>query len=176
MSYCMLIEFRDGFPAECLAFQNAWLGAAYIWDALYKTYLHDPRKMYDNWMSSCSGGDKRLWQLASREDLPRFERAVHAATFDYAIVEKEHFAMFAADLRQFAEKYGGTSHLLAWAEWVQKSAAERIGFMGTSVAGSLWCTWDESAGECREYDFATETKHWSVYEHIGGPAATAASA
>ncbi len=142
MSYCQIIPFAEGLPQSGIEFRNAWGGAARIWSALFDAYLKNPAIPYHSWMGSAD----ELWSLAKREDLPTFERAVHASTFDHAYISRENFGRFAGDLRQFAEKYpvpGAVDHLLPWAEWIEASDAEAVGFHGTSVAENPWWVWDE---------------------------------
>lgn len=146
MSYCQIIPFAEGLPQSGIEFRNAWGGAARIWSALFDAYLKNPAIPYHNWM----GNSDDLWELAKREDLPVFERAVHASTFDHAYISRENFGRFAADLRQFAEKYpvpGAVDHLVPWADWIEGSDAEAVGFHGTSVAENPWWVWDEEKDE-----------------------------
>ena len=139
MSYTKLIIFKDGKPDGGIEYRNAWGGSARIWDALFKA--HVPKKHeYDSWVSNPN--DRRLWDLAIREDLPMFERAVHAFTFDQFYVRKEHFGRLASDLRSFVEAYPpGTcaDHLSAWAKWLdQNPTIEAVGLYGTSVSENPW--------------------------------------
>lgn len=139
MSYTALIPFVDGKPQRSIEFRNAWGGCARIWDALFKAYV--PKKHeYDSWVSNPE--DRRLWDLAKREDLPLFERAVHAFTFDHFYVRNEHFGRLANDLRLFVEKYPAgerVDHLPAWAKWLdENSSVEAVGLYGTSVGENIW--------------------------------------
>jgi hypothetical protein len=168
MSYCQIIEFRDGKPGQAYEFRNAWGGAARIWNALYDRYLKDPKKEYDTW---AFGGDhKKFWQLAERKDLPVFERAVHASTFDRAMIRREHFAAFAEHLREFVKAYpvGGDTydHLPKWADIIEASDAEAIGFHGTSVSDNLWMEYDEQTDESTPYDLNSEDRHFEVHDYI----------
>lgn len=140
MSYATLILFKDGKPDGGVEYSNAWGGSARIWDALFKA--HVPKKHeFDSWMTN-NGDDSRLWSLASRADLPMFERAVHAFTFDHFYVRNEHFGRLAADLLAFAERHpadGRVDHLPAWAEWLKKNnSVEAVGLYGTSVSENPW--------------------------------------
>lgn len=143
MSYCQLIPFHDGKPEHGEEFRNAWGGAARIWDALFKRYLKDPNIKYDNWLGKRADD---LWPLARREDLPEFERAVHAFTFDRAYVRREHFKKLAADLRKFASNYPaeGIDHLPAWAQAIENLDAEAVGLYGTSVSENIWWKYVEA--------------------------------
>lgn len=141
MSYTQLIIFKDGKADGGVEYRNAWGGSARIWDALFKA--HVPKKHeYDSWISTGNGDDRRLWDLASRADLPMFERAVHAFTFDHFYVRNEHFGRLAADLRAFVEKYPAgqcVDHLPAWAKWLdENSGVEAVGLYGTSVSENIW--------------------------------------
>jgi hypothetical protein len=49
MSYCEMIEFKDGLPAIHHQFENSWGGAAFIWTALFDRYLKDPTAPWENW-------------------------------------------------------------------------------------------------------------------------------
>jgi hypothetical protein len=173
MSYCKLITFKngkqdDGLGLEC---KNAWGGAAYIWDSLWERYARDPRKMYDSWLMAAGrpGPEgKRLWDLWKRQDLPMCMRAVHLATFDYAIVKRENLQRFAADLREFVKAFPvgeRVVHLPAWADFIeQHPEIEAIGF---HVSENLWDGPQDDEGECKNpYDMATGDKHFDVYDEI----------
>jgi hypothetical protein len=139
MSYTALIVFKKGKPSKQIEYRNAWGGAARIWNALFKAYI--PKKFeHDSWI--CSGDDRRMWDLASRKDIPLFERAVHVFTFDRFYVLNEHFEMLRNDFIQFAEKYPAeqaVDHLPAWADWLKENQkVEAIGLYGTSVGENLW--------------------------------------
>lgn len=140
MSYTQLIIFKDGKADFGVKYRNAWGGSARIWDALFEA--HVPKKSeYDSWINT-NGTDRRLWDLASREDLPMFERAVHAFTFDHFYVRADHFRRLSADLRAFVEKYPAgerVDHLSAWAKWLdENSGVEAVGLYGTSVSENPW--------------------------------------
>lgn len=139
MSYCKLIIFKDGKASDGVEYRNAWGGSARIWDSLFKA--HVPKKSeYDSWVSNPN--DRRLWDLALREDLPMFERAVHAFTFDLFYVRNENFRRLAGDLLAFVEEYPAgecVDHLPAWAQWlVENIGVEAVGLHGTSVSENVW--------------------------------------
>jgi len=140
MSYTQLIIFKDGKPDSDVEYRNAWGGSARIWTALFDAYV--PKKHeFDSWLSN-NGDDKRLWELASRADLPMFERAAHAFTFDRFYIRKENFGRFAADLRSFVAKYPAgacVDHLPTWAKWLDENQdKEAVGLRGTSVSENPW--------------------------------------
>ena len=147
MSYCQIITFKDGLPHRDIEYSNAWGGAARIWSSLFDAYLKNPAIPYHSWLSDQGNA---LWPLAKRSDLPMFERAVHASTFDVGYVRREHFLQFAADVRAFVAKYpvpGKVDHLPAWADAIEASDAEAVGFRGTSVAETPWFRYDEEKDE-----------------------------
>lgn len=174
MSYSQVIAFRDGKPAEVLECRNAWGGPAYIWTSLFDRYLKDPFIEYDSWLSRFSRNDNSLWQLVDREDIPAALRAVHYSTYDRAIIRREHFQQFAADLREFVATFPttGVCHLPAWADFVEKCDAEAIGFYGTSVSENLWfidkeqTEADEDDEDSIPYDLNTGDKHFEVYDRM----------
>ena len=169
MSYCQIIAFRDGKPAEGVEYGNSWGGAAFIWTSVYDKYLFDPKKEYDSWLYDISRGKTRLWDLAKREDLAMYVRAVHASTFDRAIIRQENFKRYAEGLRKFVDTFHddkSVCHLKAWADFVEKSDAEAIGFYGTSTSDNLWFEWDEEKEESIPYDLNTENNHFEVYEWL----------
>ena len=140
MSYKQLIIFKDGKADGGVEYRNAWGGSVRIWNALF--LAHVPKKHeYDSWLSN-NGNDKRLWDLATRQDLPMFERAVHAFTFDHFYVRRENFVRLAADLRAFVAKYPAgecVDHLPAWAKWLDENGGvEAVGLYGTSVSENIW--------------------------------------
>ena len=138
MSYTELIIFKDGKADGGVEYRNAWGGAARIWTALFDRYLK--AKEHDYMLSE--ENQKRLWNLATREDLPIFERAAHTFTFDHFYVRNENFGRFAADLRAFVKKYPAgecVDHLPAWAKWLDENGGfEAVGLYGTSVGENIW--------------------------------------
>ena len=163
MSYCKIVIFRDGKAAEDIEFRNAWGGAARIWESLFERYLKNPDIPYDSWLF---GNQQLLWDLAKRQTLPIYERAVHASTFDRAYVRQVNFSRFCTDLRAFDAAFpAGTkiSHLQAWADAIEKLNAEAIGFHGTSVSEDLWRKYDEAKDE----SIATPlSEGWEIYEWL----------
>lgn len=171
MSHCEIIEFKDGKPVSSAEYKNSFGGAARIWDALFNAYLKDPAKEFDSWLTRNmrDPSDRTLWDLAKRDDLPPFERAVHMATFDRAMIRRENFARFAGDLRQFVKKYPAgdrVCHLSAWADRIAASDAEAIGFWMMSVSDNLWQEWDEEADESVPYDLNARTDHFEIYDRL----------
>lgn len=143
MSYTSLIFFKDKKPFKEIAFKNAWGGAARIWDSLFDRYLKNPNIPYHCWLQD-KGRD--LWDLAIRLDIPLFERAVHAFTFDKFYVKQSNFKQFSKDLRLFLVKYPTkmkVCHLAKWADLIENSEEEAIGLYSTSVGENLWYEWDE---------------------------------
>jgi hypothetical protein len=169
MSYCSLVYFRDGKPFAESEYRNAWGGAAKIWSDLFDAYLKRPSVPYDNWLMRCAGDDSSLWDLAKRKDLPLFERAVHASTFDHAIIRREHFQQFVRHLREFVSKYpadGKVNHLPSWADAIETSDAEAVGFYGTSVGDNPWFRYDSDSNETIPYDLNTGDEHFEVYDWL----------
>lgn len=163
MSYCAIIPFNDGKPCGDVKFPNAWGGAARIWDSLYRRYVANPLDPYD----------EILWALAKNENLLLAERAVHVATFDRAIIRREHFKQYREHLDRFIElhpaKAGHIDHLPAWASYMGACVAEAIGFHGTSVANNLWQEYDEETDEFTPYDLndpKNEGRHIEVYDWL----------
>ncbi len=68
MSYCAIIPFKDGKPESRVEFRNAWGGAAYIWDCLFKKHLKDPAIPHDSWLVCTMRGDDRLWKFLFTEE------------------------------------------------------------------------------------------------------------
>ena len=149
MSYCQIILFKDGLPSnEAMEYCNSWGGAARIWDSLYDAYLKDPSKQHDSWLF---GDSKKLWELASRPDLPGVERAVMAATLDRAFIRRENFEQYAHDLREFVRRYpvspARVDHLPDWACFVMTCEADAIGLYATSVSDNPWFRHDKETGK-----------------------------
>jgi hypothetical protein len=166
MSRATLIYFKDGKPDTMNEYGNAWGGAARIWNAMFDKYAKDPMKEYDSWIMD--KGD-RLWKLAERTDIPVFERIVHASTFDYALVYQEHFKEYAQALRDFVKANPAgeaIDHLPAWADKIENSDAEAIGFWATSVSSNPWATYDEENDAMILYDLNTGDKHFCVFDYV----------
>ncbi|MBW1779264.1 MAG: hypothetical protein JRL30_00805 [Deltaproteobacteria bacterium] len=165
MSRCYVIEFKDGKPDTYAEFPNSWGGAARIWTSLYDKYMKDPAKEYDSWLMDY---ETKLWALATSEKLEPCERITMLATFDYAIIRRENFGKVAADLRGFVAlnpaPSGSVDHVPAWADLIEASSAEAIGFHGTSVSEDLWQEWDEDADEAVVYDLNKGDRHFEIYE------------
>lgn len=163
MSYCEVIEFRRGKPGESLECRNAWGGAAFIWSALFDTYLKDPKIPYHNWLGE---DNSKLWALHARKDIEPALRNVLRSTFDYALVYRKDFKRFAGDLRYFVTWAGtrdAVCHLLAWADFIERSKAQAVGFYHTSVAENPWYDYSDEAKELVPYDLKKGTKHFDVY-------------
>ena len=169
MSYCEIIMFENGKPGDTVQYGNAWGGAAYIWTILFDKYLKDPDVEYDSWLTrGITGldGIQCLWDLTKREDLLPFERAVHASTFDYAIVLRKNFKQFAEHLREFVAAYPtkGVCHLIQWAEMIESCEAEAIGFYGTSCGDNSWCKYQDD--EVILYDLNSQDDHFDIYDDV----------
>ncbi len=170
MSQCAIIFFKNGKPYVEEEFSNAWGGAARIWTSLYDKYLKDPLIEWDSWMSgSMHGKIDKLWELPKNEEFEVFERSILVSTFDYAIIRKENFVRFAKDLRDFVHLYPpgeSVCHLLSWADVIESSDAEAVGFHGTSVSENLWYKWDSEAEEEIPYELQDGDEHFEVYEWL----------
>lgn len=168
MSYSTIITFKDGKPDVYQEFNNSWGGGARIWKTLYDKYLKDTAKEYSNFLDP--DNMKRLWLLARRQDLPMFERAVLTATFDHAIITKNHFKLYAEHLKEFVIAYRDYSAsrciLNDWRGTVELCEAEAVGFQMTSVCEDMWEDWDEKLDEGIPYDLNTGDKHFEVYDWL----------
>jgi len=165
VSYCQIVEFRNGKATYGPEFRNAWGGAAFIWDALFNKYIKDPMREYHTWVTD----EKPLWALAKRKDLPMFERVALAATFDWALVMWVNFKTFASDIRTFVAAHpegNKVCHLSQWADFIEKSDADAIGFHHTSVSENPWFTLDEEKEEDVPYDISTGEEHWDIYSEL----------
>jgi hypothetical protein len=154
MGYCEIIPIKGGIPQNGIEFRNPWRGVPIIWNALFDKYLKNPEVPYDSWLLNHSKGKgKLLWNLAKRADLPMFERAVHAFTFDRAYARREHFKRLSDDLRAFDVEYPVEypSHLSAWTDVIQSLDADAVGLYGTSVSSNPWWEYDEEKDEMIPY-------------------------
>jgi hypothetical protein len=170
MSYCAIIEFRNGIADTEQSFGNSWGGAARIWTAVYDKYLKDPNVQYDNWLTDSSKPNCRLWKLHEDSRLFEFDKVVHVATYDDCIIRNENFVKFAAHLREFSAAYQleGVNHLPAWAKFIEESNAEAVGFYHTSVCENPWVSWNDD-DESVPYSLLTGDKHWELYEELLKP-------
>lgn len=168
MSHCKIIVFENGKPAKSAEYRNAWGGAAFIWDCLFNKYLKDPMNKYDTWV--LGRNMDKLWNLAERDDVLLFERAIHTATFDRAVIVREHLPRFAQDLRMFVDAYPSgqrVCHLSHWARFCDEHPdVEAIGFHHTSVSENLWYEWEEETEESMPYDLNTMDRHFEVYHWL----------
>ena len=174
MSYCAIITFKNSKIDAEIEFRNSYGGAARIWTSLFDRYLKDDSVPYDCWMNrACVDDGHSLWGLAKCKALSMCERAVHTATFDYAIVEKKNFKQFVKHLREFTQMHPVGSefahHLEAWAQCIENldDDVESIGFYGTSCGENLWRgRYDQDKEEHVAYDLKTGDKHFDVYDAI----------
>ena len=169
MSYCQIVRFgADGkMREEGPEFRNAWGGAARIWGSLFDAYLKNGE--HDSWMRR----QQDLWALQDDARLDESERRVLLSTFDRAIIRRDNFAAFAADLRSFVAKHpvpeDSIDHLKAWATWIENSEDAAIGFYGTSVAENPFFSTptcptcgQDTAGSV-PYDLASGASHFDVF-------------
>ena len=147
MSYCALVNFRDGAADDQMEWRNSWGGSAAIWTYLFDKYV-EKRHAYDNWMGDEDG---RLWALAKDPRLTDAERNVLRFTFDNALVFAEDFPSLARDLREVGASIEGSTHLESWAAHVESLDALAVGLHGTSVSENPWFTWDEESEETVPY-------------------------
>lgn len=168
MSYCKVIEFRRGKPGNSLECANAWGGAAFIWSALFDVYVKDKNIPYHTWLSD---ENSKLWRLHTRTDIEPALRNVLRSTFDYALVYRKDFKCFAGDLRYFvtwAGTHNKVCHLPAWADFIERSKAQAVGFYHTSVSEDPWYVYDNDNDKMVPYSLKKGTKHFDVY----GPVST----
>ena len=174
MSYCEIKRFDNDVVSDAREFRNSWGGHAMVWTRCYDRYLKDPKKDFDCW-GNAGEGDRRLWDLPKRIDLPDFVRAVLVSTFDHAIVHKEHFERFRHHLRQFVEFFGtqgGVCHLIGYVEFIEANMdAQAIGFHGTSVCSDPWlehpaASEDDDDPDLVPYNLASGKKHFETYDGI----------
>lgn len=166
MSYCEIVTFERNKAVTAAEYGNSHGGQPRIWDCLYNKYVKDHRKEHDSWLF---GNTKALWALADRKDLPLFERAVMAFTFDYATVEKANFKRFAGHLREFVTAYpvpGRVDHLPSWAKFFDECTSKAIGLYGTSLSDNPWFEWDEKKERDVPYNLKSGTKHFEIYEDL----------
>lgn len=142
MSYTSLIPFVGKQPQSEVIFGTSWGGAARIWDALFGAHVPKEHE-FDSWI--IDPHDRRLWDLAFNTDLPAYERAALAFTFDLFYVRNDHFGNLAGHLRLFVRKYpvigAHADHLPAWARWLEEhlqGEVEAVALRCTSVTQNLW--------------------------------------
>jgi len=133
---------------------------------LFDKYLKDPGIEYDSWLCRMVRGNDDLWNLAENPALLMCERAVHAWTFDRALVAQEHFERFSADMEVFCQIYKGQNHLLQWGSFISKCEAEAVGLYGMSVSDNLWFRWDEELGKEIPFDLTKDSGAFEVYDWL----------
>lgn len=165
MSYSEIIEFRDGKADTRTMFANAFSGSAWIWEVIAKRYLPEWNMLF-----ASPGLNRAFWALARDKIIPLYIRATFAWTFDRAIVKQADFKLLGRHLREFNMEFPkrrGTTHyttsLPAFADFIEASTAEALGFRGTSVAECLWFDYDEEADGVTPYDLNTRAQHFEIY-------------
>lgn len=142
MSYSTLMLFKDRKVVDEIEYTNSHGTAPYVWGVLFDKYLKDPTILYDSWLFRCATGDTALWELNKREDLPDYERVVHAFTMDRAFVRKQDFPRFTAHIRKFliAHPPDPTTicHWSAIADEVENQDCDAVGLYCTSLSDSPW--------------------------------------
>lgn len=161
MSHSRLFFFdKNNEIIEVKELQNAWGGAAYIWDCLYNKYLKNPDKEYDNWLSSVMKEPNKLWNLVDDERLPMFAKVCLMYTFDRIIVKKENFVKLSQDFDEFVKFFPPNNkicHLPTISQLLKENFPENISFMAT---------WQTSCSEATFLDWNETTEKYTVKPNL----------
>ena len=136
---------------------------------MYDKYIpKDPDRSYDSWMTNDKGRDK-MWKMTTPQ-IPFYQWAVMAMTFDGWMLRNEHFIQMSVDLREFRSVAGcapdRVCHMNAWADFLATCEAEAVGFYHSSVSECFWFNYDEEKDEEIPYDLNTMDKHTEVYAYL----------
>lgn len=171
MSYCKIVVFKDSLAEVGAVFGNSWGGAARIWDAMFEKYLKG--EGVSEWASWLTLGDKDgLWDLAKSKAVPKYERIVHASTFDYAVIFRDNFENYVECLRLFVKNnpVSSVDHLSSWADFIEgvSDDVKAIGFHQTSTTENPWVVWEwiDEEQVSRPYSLKTDDDHFNVYEFV----------
>lgn len=148
-----------------MTFHNSHLAASFIWSNLYcrhfKDRIEETMKKYGYKPHGPMSEDdyKDLWGLFNKNDVPIFERSILGSTFDYVILEKEHFNRFYEDVMKYAVYYPSGS-LIKQAMAIQilcKRNIIGVCWNQTSVNGDMYVDLKEHA---------KNDNLWSLYKEI----------
>jgi len=165
MSYSTVMAISPGeqTPPEVLkGLRNSHGSALLAWNVMSKRFGID-----DLWGNP--EGMHKLWAYHKDPSLPRYQRAVLMMTFDYAYVRKEHFALAAADIREWIKDFvpdpGFVNHWPAIAEiYESQPDCEAIAIHQTSVSENPFDFDLDDEGEvCLPFDW---TKTYEIYETL----------
>lgn len=159
MSRSTIWIFRDGVVDEGREFPNAFLGHAFIWDAIYNAYLKVNE--WDNWLAD----HKRLWALAREDRLLCTDAIMLVASFDDGFLAREDFAWWVAAAIVFIEGHDPSrkSHLPAWVNLLGELSKEGeavggIAWWATSVTDDPWHDREDGS----PYRLEGGERHWSI--------------
>lgn len=163
MSYTTILCVTLGEGTEVLQeLRNSWGSAPVIWDAMSQKYLSTKPFAYSMTIED-------LWPMWRSSNVPEYQRAVLAMTYDRAYITKEHYARasenIAAWLEAFPQKAGTANHWPAIRGiFGSDPECEAIGFRMTSVTENLFDgPWNE---EKEDYDPLDWSTAFDVYAEL----------
>lgn len=183
MSYStMHVAHADGDVHDYKEYRNGHGYALPAWEYLANKYIprlpgEDDSKFHIRWWytDAC----KAVWALAKDKRLETWELLVLHASFDHAVVEREHFHKLAAAFEHIGREYAKikpecVNHYPAMANDIRTLPPEvqAICFTATSCGDNLWWAYDEC--ECpncgdshrkeegRPYNLKKDKSHWYV--------------
>jgi len=126
------------------------------WHELWKYYCQDridQLKKENGWEPHfpVTDDDYRLvWALFKKQDIPEYIRAVLGSSFDYVVLEKQHFERFYEDVLSYAGSFPAGTMIEQAREimklknrkvfgvcWNQTSVGDLL-FRGMKISGDAW--------------------------------------
>ena len=171
MSYTeMFIVKNLGVVVPHAEFKNSHRGAMMIWVNLFNVYCPDQvkeakeRYHMEGKIYPYNDEDyKAVWALAKNIIVPKHNRIVLAATFDYAILEREHFQDYIEAVETYAQDYPQVGHLLLQCKEIAKLQKRKIigvCWNQTSVSADMWWT------EHRRFNINKDGHGWMLFKEM----------
>jgi hypothetical protein len=164
MSYTTLYYITpSGRVVDHAEFRNSWRSAHMVWSNLYKVYLPERIEKTKKEMGFEPHGPvtdddyKALWPLWKQNDIPKYNRAVLASTFDRVILEKEKFQQFFDDVLEYADQFAAGTLI--------KQAQKILELRKKNIIGVCWNQSSVSEG-CWYAGNINKVNHWFLYKEL----------
>jgi hypothetical protein len=165
MSYTTLYRITPkGRLIEQAEFKNSHRGATMCWGELWRLYCKDrieQNKKENGWEPHFPVTDddyKLVWALFRNQDIPEYVRAVLGSSFDYVVLEKDHFERFYEDVLKYAGDFPAGSMI--------EQAREIMKLKNRKIRGVCWQQTSVSDDMWRGMKITEDMGAWSLYAAI----------
>lgn len=150
MSYTSLLFFKDNKIVDEIEYRNASGGMGRIYDSMWKAHLI-PKKQYEIWYHRTD----EIIDLCNKDGIHDTAKAAVLFCCDRAVVRKNEFNKFAADLLAFDQAYPYEStwsnHLKGWAKDIVGSDYDAVSLYAHSVVENPWYYWDDEEESSKQH-------------------------